>query len=218
MRSPARQHFIRVSAAEASSSAGDDAMRADLTQYELHLAQLAEHRRRLKQIKSIQRKIEFKQNALPEYAAYVDGALEAATGAQDDVLTSVMVWRIDTEDYAGALVIAEYVLQHHLSLPDQYQRDAATVLAEEIAEQALASDQPGDLLAVLENVTRLVEGRDMPDEVSAKVHKALGYALRATEQPQSALAELQKALQLNQRVGVKKDIERLERQLKTDHE
>lgn len=54
----------------------------------------------------------------------------------------------------------------------------------------------------------------MPDEVRAKLHKVMGYGLRDNEQPELALNQLNRAFQLHERVGVKKDIERLERELK----
>ena len=53
----------------------------------------------------------------------------------------------------------------------------------------------------------------MPDEVRAKLHKAIGYGLAASD-PAKALDHLRRALQLFANVGVKKDIERLERELK----
>ncbi|MBN4688500.1 terminase, partial [Escherichia coli] len=115
----------------------------DANAYELMLAKLAEDRRRLKEVQSIERKIEIKRQILPDYAPWVQGALEAGRGGQDAVLMTVMVWRIDVGDFAGALDIAAYALRHGLVLPDQYQRDAATLIAEEIADQALASFSAG---------------------------------------------------------------------------
>ena len=65
---------------------------------------------------------------------------------------------------------------------------------------------------------------DMPDEVRAKLCKALGLGLRNSANIDSdtpdkdtattALAFLRRALELHARAGVKKDIERLERLLK----
>lgn len=227
MDSPARRHRIQHEAAAAKQAAADDQLRPDLTQYELHLAQLAEHKRRLKQIQSIERKIAFKRKILPDYAAYIDGVLSAdgTDNQADDVLTTIMVWRIDTGDIAGALAIGEYVLAHHVPLPDQYERTAATVLAEEVAEHSLrelgnTDPDAGDLDLLrrhLDTTATLVANEDMPDQVSAKLHKALGYALRGANDAE-ALGHLRRAVELNDKVGVKKDIERLERDLKKHQE
>ena len=101
-------------------------------------------------------------------------------------------------------------------MPDQYKRDVATVLAEEIADQslkALAAEQPANGVALLD-VSELTEGEDMPDEVRAKLYKAIGYAWRAAGDLNAAKEALTRALALHDRVGVKKDIERLETILK----
>jgi hypothetical protein len=141
---------------------------------------------------------------------------------------TVMVWKIDTGDFTGALQIARHALDNNLVMPDQYQRGVPTLVAEEIAEQALAALSAGDGFSVdvLATTVVLTDGHDMPDEVRAKLHKATGLALvaamDASETPAAfapdALAHLRRALQLHDRVGVKKDIERLERFIKNNPE
>lgn len=190
--------------------------------YELMLGKLAEDRRRLHAIKSVEQKAKVKAGLLPEYAPWIKGVLESGKGSQDIVLMTIMVWCLDAGVWRGALDIAEYAIPHGLAMPDQYKRDAPTVLAEEIAEQAIkAMELPGgaetiDIDALLQ-VEHLVAGFDMPDEVKAKLHKAIGYAKRVHPDPkekQLALDHLQRALQLHDKVGVKKDIEVLEREIK----
>lgn len=219
----ARRHFQRVTAAEASASA-DPGAPVDATAYELVLVQLAEHKRRLKQVQSIERKIEIKRQLLPDYEPWIDGVLDGGRGGQDAVLMTVMVWRIDTGDYLGALKIAAYALKHDLAMPDQYQRGVATLVVEEICDQALARLSAGEDFSyiVLAGAEELTADQDMPDEVRAKLHKAIGLAcVAAVEGAQypaavadEALAHLRRALQLNDRCGVKKDIERLQRFIK----
>lgn len=217
MSSPARRHYERTVAARAAAEAapGDAPDRAHANAYELQLAQLAEDRRRLKAVQSIERKIELKRSLLPKYAPWIEGTLAADKGGQDDVLMTVMVWSIDAGEYAQALGIADYALRHGLTLPDQYQRDTATVVTEEIAERALAALGAGEGFPaeVLETTDTLTADRDMPDEARAKLHKALGLVFTVAE-PAKALEHFRRALSLHERVGVKKEIERLERELK----
>lgn len=211
---PAKRHHRRVLAAQEAAQTGG-APRADANQYELMLAQLYEDTRRLKEIESIQRKAEVKAELLPVYEPYVDGVLSAGTGQQDDVIMTIMVWRMDAADWAAALRIAEYALEHGLKLPDRYQRSTACLIAEEVAEAAIkaaATDDPMDI-EILATTVQLTAERDMPDEVRAKLHKAIGYRLEQ-DNPAQALIELKTALSYHDRVGVKKDIERLERALK----
>jgi tetratricopeptide (TPR) repeat protein len=217
MTSPARRHFERVSAAQAAADAGETPMQGEA--FELMQAALFEDYRRLKATQSIERKIEIKREILPNYAEYVAGVLEAGQGAQDDVLMRVMLWRIDAGDLAGAIAIAKYAIKHGLTPPDQFERGTAAIIAEEVAEQALkqldAEDvDSGALLLHLIDVELLTRDADMHDQIRAKLHKALGYACRATGQLEDAQVNLERALALNDRIGVKKDLERLERELK----
>jgi hypothetical protein len=211
-----RQHFQRTVAAKGSrgSSPGAGTLRDD-SAYTLMLAQLDDNRRALKAVESFERKAELKRQFLPAYSAWVAGVLDGATGAQDDVLMTMMVWRIDVGDYQGAREIGAYALRHGLTLPDQFKRSTPCLLVEEFADGALRANRAGEAIEVapLLDIELLTAAADMPDEVRAKLHKAIGYGLTAAD-PARALDHLRRALQLFANVGVKKDIERLERELK----
>lgn len=214
MASPAQLHRQRILAARASARAAEDgeASLAGGSAYELMLAKLAEDKRVLKDIKSIEQKIAVKRQRLPEYTAWIRGALEADQPVQDDVLATVMVWSIDTGDIGQALDMAGHLLKHDLRLPEHYQRDLPTLVVEEIAERAGLPDGGQVTVDDLLRVGALTEGRDMPDEVRAKLHRAIGLALRIVSPPQ-ALDHLQRALQLNPRLGLKTEIAKLTKQL-----
>lgn len=217
MKSPAQRHYERVSAEQAAASAAPGGSLAGASAYELMLAKLASDRRRLKSIASIERKIEVKRaELLPDYVDYVAGALAGGRGAQDDVLTTIMIWRVDAGDFAGALDIARYAIAHRMTLPDQYDRPLATAIAEEFAEAALAAFKRGDALvdmsgAQLAEVAQLTASADMHDQVRAKLHKALGYVAEQSSDSAAALEHLRRALELDSRAGVKQDIVRLEK-------
>lgn len=218
MTSPARRHYQRHAAAR-QAGAVDAGKPQNGDQYELHAAALWEARRTLKGIQSLQGKIAKKRELVPEFESYVAGVLDAGNGAQDDVLMTLLVWRIDIGDLPGALAIAEYAMRHGLQTPDRYERGTPALVAEETAEQALRmldADAPDAamLAGVLQRTAELIDGHDMHDQIRAKLHKALGYAHRANGELSPALDQLQQALALDARAGVKKDIERLERELK----
>ncbi|MFP3248455.1 MAG: phage terminase small subunit, partial [Paraburkholderia sp.] len=163
MKSPAQRHYERVSAEQAAASAAPGGSLAGASVYELMLAKLASDRRRLKSIQSIERKIEVKRaELLPEYVDYVAGALAGGRGAQDDVLTTVMIWRVDAGDFAGALDIARYALAHRMTLTDQYVRQLATAIAEEFADAALAEIRKGATFdgAQLDEIAQLTASAD----------------------------------------------------------
>ncbi|WP_186178039.1 phage terminase small subunit [Burkholderia gladioli] len=216
MNSPARRHQARVRAAMAAASATPGHTMAGHRQYDLMLVKLTSDRRRLKEIQSVASKIEIKRQMLPDYADYVAGVLEGGKGVQDDVLTNVLIWRIDVGDYAGALDIARYALAHSMTLPDQYERSLPAAVAEQFAEAGLLARMEGEQfpLHMLQEVEALTRQIDMHDQIRAKLHKALGYALEASDKP-AALDMLRRAIALNDRVGVKKDITRLEAELRS---
>ncbi len=227
---PAQRHLHRKQgAATATASARDPGPQGPVTPdtvQELLHAQLYEHRRTLKAVQSIERKIELKRGFLPMYHPWVDGVLEADSAAQDLILTTVFVWCMDVGDHPRALAIGEHILRHNLTLPDHYSRDPATTLIDEIADAALKGKVP-EALPVLQRVAELTEAKDVPDQARAKLHKAIGYAITGRtatsdvdyrelpiDRARAALPHLHRALDLFGGVGVKKDIERLERRVK----
>lgn len=216
MATPAAQARLRKLAALESARAAETGEPLALaTGYERMLVKLRSDQARLKQVQAMERKAQVKCEILPDYAPYIDGVLSANAGVQDAVLMTVMVWAIDAGDNALALRIAAYALAHKLALPDRYERTLGTLLAEEFADMALKAHTAGRAIDVdtLLSVGELVKGEDMPDEVRAKLHKAIGYGLRESA-PESAVIHLRRALELHDKAGVKKDIKQLERQLK----
>lgn len=185
--------------------------------------------RRLKEIRSIGKKIEAKREMLPEYKAWVEGILAAdtgvGTGLAAEVLPTYMVWLIDVGSYAEALDLVPFVFRHDVQMPSRYQRDAATIVVEEIADAAAKAQNAGTAfpLDVLLQVEELTTGHDLHDEVRAKLFKAIGVEqLRGAEELpaeqseaalKATLAMLRAAQGLNDRVGVKDRIKRADKLL-----
>lgn len=207
----ARKHFEKTLAAkQAAGKPGATAATATDISTKMQ-ALLAMHKSVLKAIQSKKEKANVKAEFLPEYAGYVEGILEAETGDQDDVIMTVMIWRLDAGDYAGALEIAGYAIDHGLAMPVHFNRDVATTVLEEIADRA--TDDPGaDLVGPLGDAITLTHDCDMPDEVRAKAHKALGNLLLDSD-PAKALEHLKIALEFNPKCGVKTLIGKVEKQI-----
>ncbi|WP_338724684.1 phage terminase small subunit [Pseudomonas tolaasii] len=228
MTNPCRRHFLRVTAAVAAAAVEGPAMTMEgANVYELHLAKLQQDYLRLKQVQSTEGKAELKRQLLPEYIPYVDGVLTEGKGAQDQVLTILMVWRMDAGDFTGALDIADYVITHSLLMPDRFERTTGTIIAEEIAEAALKAQKAGgDFdLGLLLRTAQITGKEDMPDQARAKLHLAIGKALsaqvaddaptsNAMEPLELAKTHLARAIELHTNCGGKKDLERVERLLK----
>lgn len=198
------------------------------TAYELMQAQLHGHMRTLKAIQSTERKIEAKRTMIGDFTDYLAGVLSADAGGQDVVLVTLLVWHLDVGSYASAIALGEYALRHDLEMPDQYKRNLPTVLIEELSDAVIAGKATGvDALTYLYCVEEIAKDRDTHDQVRAKLHKAIGWALigkTATQDAKfdeipkdraaSALTHLQRAIELHAQAGVKKDVERLERRVR----
>lgn len=195
--------------------------------YEMQMAQLHQHYQQLKAIQSTQAKEDLKAKLLPDYAPYIAGVLSSGQGAQDEVVTTVMLWRFDAGDYQGGLEIAAYVLKHSLAMPDRFARTTGCLVAEEVAEAALKAIKAGSTfdLGTLAEADRLTAGQDMPDEARAKLMLAMGRVAAAQVDPNNPnLADvhslevarhfLTRALELHDKCGGKRDLELVDRQLK----
>ncbi|EAA5492747.1 terminase endonuclease subunit [Salmonella enterica] len=212
MTSPAQRHMMRVSASQAAQR--EQAPLRHATAYEQMLVKLADDRRTLKNIRSNERKAEKKRELLPFYAPWVAGVLADGCGAQDDIVMTVMLWRLDAGDIAGALEIAPYALQYGLTT--DHRRTTPYMLVEEVALAALRLRDAGESvdLSWLQTTIDLTDGADVPDMVRARLHKVTGLTLRDAGMNAEALAQFQRAMQLDRNAGVRKEIERLERALK----
>jgi len=199
---PVTRHLKKVAAGSVTNAAGS-ANRQQTRAQDLMRAKLATDQMRLKDTRSIARKIEIKREVLPDYADYVQAVLGADAGGQDDVLVTVMVWMIDAGEWHAALDIAAYAIRHGLQMPATFERTLPATVAEGFAD---AAGVDADMLAVVIDLTGPF---DMVDQIKAKLHKAYGLAIEASA-PEKALESLKTALALDNRIGVKRDIARIE--------
>jgi len=216
-------HFARVSAARQAAASVDpqalEVQREGRTQYEQMLLLLDTHKQQLRNLQSIEARAAHKAKLLPEYAAYLDGVLQAGESQQDNVLVMLMLWHFDCALIGRALDLASVALTNGMAMPEQHRRSLACVVVEETADLLLAgkgAETPDQAITYAERAASLTDGKDMPDAVRAKLHKAIGRAIVATDTPNhvAALDHLRRALALDKNVGVKKDIEQLERAIK----
>lgn len=215
---PAQAHYRRVMAAHRDGEQTAE----NMTAYEQILHRLRNDLSRLSDIQGTDFKIEYKKTVLGQYEPWIDGVIAANTGVSDEVFTTVLVWQIDCGNYDRALDMADYVLAHNLPLPERYHRTPAVMVIDEIGDRALTLFAAGvDAeqripLAVLERLDELTANYDVPNEVRAKLCKALAYTLRVskdTADKERALELLRRAILLHEKSGVKRDIELLQREL-----
>ena len=210
--SHASKHFAKVNAKKQTEATPPN-QNVDRTQYEKMLLLLDSHKRRLKQIQSLQVKIAKKQEFLPEYQSYLDGVVSAETSPQDDVLVTIMLWNFDCGNLEQALKLGEYALQQKMVMPEQFKRSLACVIAEELADIVVKNPEECQL-ALVNKAIELTNDQDMPDEVRAKLYKAKGLVLEIKSEFSEAFTAFQKALELDHKCGVKGILQKIEKKLK----
>lgn len=246
-RSPSVSERRRDAAAAAASivaaAANDNApeeRQRDTSPAAVQRLAMAEAKRKLKALQSIEHRAHLKRELLPQFEAWVTGVLDASAIAsakdpafrapQDDVVMNVLIWRLDVGDIDQAVDLFAFARDHGWLLPANFKRNLSTFVVEEAGEFAnneLDAGRPAPL-APLSVLQHLVDQDDMPDEVRARLHKAIGreFARRA-EAPiadgepvmagqkrarlEEALAQLQRAFELDKQSGVKGDIARLQK-------
>ena len=238
MTSPFLRNRSRQLAQQSAVAANATALRAPAEdtpagqEYAVLRVSLHEDLRKLSDTESVEARRPMKAKMAGRYAAWIEGVLEADAPTQDEILVTNMIWAIDYRDFPRALRLAEFVIKHGLALPERYNRNTACLIAEEFAEAALTDADQVDHQLLLQ-VAYLTGGADMPDQARAKLMKAIGLgwadkadAFDASDDSapaggkasyiEAALTALRAALALDKKVGVKKRIEQLERQARTE--
>ncbi|PJI89076.1 terminase [Sphingomonas koreensis] len=241
MVSPFRRHQQRVHALAAGSLVAADSDAPPPVEegtpqgqeYAALKVLLHDNLRQLSDVASIEARNPMKAEFAKAFAPWIEGAIAAGIegrAAQDEILIQNMIWAIDYRDFDYALWLGEHALRHRLAMPERFNRTVACFLAEEIATISL-DQQDAVSHAELLRVGVMIDGHDMPDPAKAKLFKAWSRSFArqaeafdpaADNAPaggkasyvESALGAAKRAFELDRNVGVKKDIERLERQLK----
>ncbi|WP_431274220.1 phage terminase small subunit [Variovorax ureilyticus] len=194
--SPAQRHRARIlqEQAQATSPYGTE-LQGDA--YGLMRIKLSQDKARLSATQSHERRAEMKAKLLPEYLDWIETAVKG-TGAQDQVLTTVMVWCFDAGAYGLGLRIASYVIRHKMPMADEYKRSAAAIVIDELANAYLKGQwKPLDVQAGEDDTRQLapaiVEPGKQRDHTAATLAEA--YALTAEQDaPDQARAKLLKAI------------------------
>ncbi|MCH2486562.1 MAG: phage terminase small subunit [Erythrobacter sp.] len=199
-------------------------------EYAVLKVRLHDNLRTLQDIASVDARKPLKAEFLDSFRPWLEGVLAADVAVQDEILLTGMVWALDIGDIAMALRLGAFALKHGLAMPERYSRTVACFLREDVAEIALA-DPDAVALIELAFLDQMTAEADMPDQAKAKLNKSLGRAWAAKAEDfdpaadnapgggaaayyQQALDHLRRALQLDTKAGVKKDIEQIERRLR----
>ena len=159
---PMQRHQLRTQAAQASTTQA-------ATGQQRALQWLHTQRALLSALQSRQAREAHKAQVLPEIEPYLHGVLEADTGAVDPVVQYAAVWSLDAGEWQLAIDLGQYAIRHGIPMPDEFQRNAPTLLLDLLADAALTGAMARDEINLhLPVAIAITEGQNMPAQTRAK--------------------------------------------------
>lgn len=215
----ARRHFEKTTAEIAAAEAGGADL-GSLSAYQRLLKNLHDDKVLLKSVSSIADKVHIKKQALPAYQEWIDGITAAGTVQADDrVAATVIVWMIDCGLLDEAMPLADVLIHSGLESADEYSRSMPEIIIEQMADQIESGSEISaeSLKTLIEWATAKKEDGlheiNLADVIRAKLLKAAGEKAEAADDNETALNLYRQAVGYNDKAGVKKRIEALEKQL-----
>lgn len=215
----ARRHFEKTTAEIAAAEAGGADL-GSLSAYQRLLKNLHDDKVLLKSVSSIADKVHIKKQALPAYQEWIDGITAAGTVQADDrIAATVIVWMIDCGLLDEAMPLADVLIHSGLESADEYSRSMPEIIVEQMANQIESGSEISaeSLKTLIEWATAKKEDGlheiNLADVIRAKLLKAAGEKAEAADDNETALNLYRQAVGYNDKAGVKKRIEALEKQL-----
>ena len=215
----ARRHFEKTTAEIAAAEAGGADL-GSLSAYQRLLKNLHDDKVLLKSVSSIADKVHIKKQALPAYQEWIDGITTAGTVQTDDrIAATVIVWMIDCGLLDEAMPLADVLIHSGLESADEYSRSMPEIIVEQMANQIESGSEISaeNLKTLIEWATAKKEDGlheiNLADVIRAKLLKAAGEKAEAADDNETALNLYRQAVGYNDKAGVKKRIEALEKQL-----
>ncbi|WP_323600739.1 phage terminase small subunit [Pseudomonas putida] len=160
---------------------------------------------RLSRINSLeQRQVLKRDELLPKYLDYVGRYRESGLNFPNQVLMYVLIWQFDTAEFEQGLELADFAMGQGQQLPERFNRDVATFVADEVITWAEAehkaqrSPEP-----YVSNLLHRVDGEwALFERIPARYHKLLGILAMEAREWATAIAHLERAESLYEGIGV----------------
>lgn len=212
---PAQKHRLACEAIAAGSSQTDI---TQLSAYQALQKQYQQDKAFIKNLASIQDKIAYKAQILPRYQDWINSVIASGDISPNDSITpTLLIWQIDSGALNAAMPFAQFALDKNLDSSDDYQRNMATIIIEEYAEQIAQGTaiEPDNLHTLIDWATAKQDNRhryNIPDPVRAKLLKVAAEQIEDNE-PQHAIALYEQALAYHEKAGCKKQLEALKKHI-----
>lgn len=189
-------------------------MAADVNRYQLLADSLENDCKRISSLPQGEARNQVKRDELiPQYRKYVDAYLSGGEVYANQVLVQVMIWAFDVGDIDLAVKLAEIAVAQDQSMPERFNRDLKTFVADAVLEWAQAQRTGGNPVEpYFGGMFALVTTWPIHDVIKAKYHKFAAENATA-EDPAKALELYRRALEIDPDCKVKTAMAKLEKAL-----
>ncbi|ATR85188.1 terminase [Pseudomonas sp. HLS-6] len=151
-----------------------------------------------------QRQVIKREELLPKYLEYVGRYRESGLNFPNQVLMYVMVWLFDTSQFELGLELADFAMSQGQALPERFNRDIPTFVADEVIEWAEAEYKAGrSPEPYVSNLLPRVDGEwALFERIPSRYHKQLGLLAMDRKDWASAIVHFERAEALYESIGV----------------
>lgn len=173
----------------------------------------------LKMMESFQHRAYAKREKFNNYWHYVQGIIKQNEAINDNVTRTMLVWSADAQLVEPFIAIATYMLKFDIPMPGGFKTSLASFIVDSGRSMLTTENEhfKGITATEGEKINALIESIQTPeqqpnDEAYSKFLKALAQKVEALDSLSAlkrAGSYYEKALMLNEKVGVKQDLTRV---------
>ena len=141
---------------------------------------------------------------LPKYQEYVQRYRDSGLSFPNSVLVYVLIWLFDTTQFEKGLELADFAMSQGQVLPERFNRDIPTFVADEVIEWAEAEFKAGrSPEPYVSNLLHRVDGEwNLFERIPARYHKQLGILAMDRKEWALAVTHFERAEALYDGIGV----------------
>ncbi|MFK3970191.1 phage terminase small subunit [Pseudomonas sp. NPDC087358] len=141
---------------------------------------------------------------LPKYQEYVQRYRDSGLSFPNSVLVYVLIWLFDTGEFDKGLELADFAMSQGQPLPERFNRDIPTFVADEVITWAEAEYKAGrSPEPYVSSLLPRVDGEwKLYERIPARYHKVLGIMAMDAKDWRTAIARFERAEALYSSIGV----------------
>ncbi|MEO9655913.1 phage terminase small subunit [Marinomonas sp.] len=196
----------------------DDSQFVGNPELETHKVIMADAIDEMKNLEDIEDRASYKAEAIKRVEAFVMGYVESAAKYPNIVAVWMMVFLFDLGDIARAVPLALHLAKQQVhKMPQRFNSSIYQFICDYVYDWSVTQLEANKSAGpYLEQVIQAIESDkwQLSNIVHGKMYAIYGKHLEALSEDEAALNAFEKAMDLNERAGVKKKIERLRAKLK----